>query len=177
MTAGAAPTHKGENRTATPGRIRLSDRHLLLQARAAITAACAIDLDHAFEASSETLRVQRRWCRPVIFSTSPGRAPTRFRSLGRGGAIACPMSSTRASATRSVSVVATDDEVSSVMAGLQLALHLVCESVEKRHQSFLLRVIRLGRREGHAGRIVPISVNLTVPRLCARWPSHRLWRR
>ena len=50
MIAGAAPTHKW--RQANSHRLLVldrSDRHLLLQSRAAIAAARAIDLDHAFE--------------------------------------------------------------------------------------------------------------------------------
>ena len=44
--------------------------------------------------------------RPVIWSTSPGRAPMRTMSAGDRRAIARPMSSTRASATRRVTLAA-----------------------------------------------------------------------
>ena len=47
--AGAAPTHNGEKRTATACcGLDWRDRHLLLQPCAAVAAAGAVDLDHAF---------------------------------------------------------------------------------------------------------------------------------
>src|ERR1700685_3285707 len=52
---------------------------------------------------------------PVIFRTSPACAPMRSRSAGASRAIAWPTSSTRASATRRVSVPVIDEWAVSVM--------------------------------------------------------------
>src|SRR3984885_15449382 len=57
---------------------------------------------------------------PVILTTSPARAPIRCRSIGASLATARPISSTRASATRSLSAAAQADGVISVMGSLAL---------------------------------------------------------
>src|SRR3989442_13041700 len=66
-------------------------------------------------AASETSARATADVRPVIFRMSPGRAPIRSRSAGESRAIACAMSSTRASATRRVMLAAADEIAGSVI--------------------------------------------------------------
>src|SRR5690349_18640446 len=89
--------------------------------------------------------------RPLIFRTSPARAPIRSRSAGARRAIACAMSSTRASATRSVTVAATDDVAGSLIGSPgKFRLQLVAEPFEHARE-LLPRDRFLRRRAGAIG--------------------------
>ncbi len=63
IVAGAAPTHNGDKRTATACSCSTRrHRHLFLQSRAAIAAAGAVNLDHAFESIVGKLCAPYRDC-------------------------------------------------------------------------------------------------------------------
>ena len=116
IVAGAAPTHNGDKRTATACSCSIG-----------VTVTCSCNpalqlLRHVpsiwimpSNPSSESSARPTATVPPLIFNTSPACAPICCKSAGDSRAIACPMSSTRASATRSVSVLTEDDLEISVM--------------------------------------------------------------
>src|ERR1700735_1650387 len=63
------------------------------------------------KASAERSARPTAWVPPVLLRTSPARAPMRCKSAGASRAMAWPMSSTRASATRSERVAVGEDWV------------------------------------------------------------------
>ena len=120
MIAGAAPTHKGAKRTETAWACSTG---------ATVTCSCnpapqllrvvpSIWITPCWLSSARAARTTETVA-PVIFNTSPARAPMRVRSAGARRAIAWPISSTRASATRSATVVARGDVTISFMTAAQ----------------------------------------------------------
>ena len=110
MVAGAAPTHNGDRRTATAcscsiGVTVTCSCNPALQLLRQVPSIWTIPSNPSSDSSARPTPIVP----PVIFSTSPARAPMRSMSAGASRAIAWPMSSTRASATRSVRVAVGED--------------------------------------------------------------------
>jgi hypothetical protein len=108
MIAGAAPAHSGVNLTATACAVSTgtTDTCSCRPAPQLLRVVPSIWMRPSCLSSESSARATAAVL-PVIFNTSPGRAPMRMRSAGASRATACPMSSTRASATRKVAIVAS----------------------------------------------------------------------